>query len=216
MEQSTTPAQNAGSKIYTSLILYLYDYWVLWFSNTFVWKCPTTSVLLPLYHASLGESHLDVGVGTGYYPATALTNSPCKSITLADLNPTALATTQRRIAAAHPSVRVHTLVADAAVPLPLPATQKFDSISLFFLLHCMSGPPERKTEVFGVMRRHLAEGGVLVGSTILGRESERNWVAERLMGSYNRKGVFDNWEDSRAVFEERLRREFVLEPKMLD
>ncbi|CAM1503565.1 Fc.00g011560.m01.CDS01 [Cosmosporella sp. VM-42] len=203
------PQQNAGSTSYTSLALYLYDFWVLWLSNSFAWKCPTSTIQLPTYRSALGKCHLEVGVGTGYYPVHGLAGSGCQEITLADLNPTTLESSKRRIEKAHGAkVKVNTLLADASQPLPLPDSQKFDSISLYFLLHCMPGPPEQKNRVFRVMAQHLAEDGVLVGSTILGREAEMNWFAERLMTVYNRKGIFDNWDDSRAGFEKGLKAEF--------
>ena len=139
----------------------------------------------------------------------ALAGSACQEITLADLNPTTLERSKRRIEATHGDrFKVKTLIADASEPLPLPESHNFDSISLFFLLHCMAGPPERKNQVFSVMARQLAEDGVLVGSTILGREVEMNWFAEKLMKVYNRKGVFDNWDDGRDVFETGLQAVF--------
>jgi len=42
-----------------------YDLWVLGFSNTFVWRCPTR-LLLEFYNEHISGNHLDVGVGTGY------------------------------------------------------------------------------------------------------------------------------------------------------
>ena len=187
----------------------VYNLYVLWFSNNYAWNCPTSTVLLPLYRSSLGKRHLDVGVGTGYYPAKAIADSPCTDITLADLNPTTLEAAKRGIKAAYgDAVKIATFVANACEPLPLPASQKFDSISLFFLFHCMPGPPERKCRVFRVMAQHLAEDGVLVGSTILGREMKMNWIAKFLMTVYNSSHVFDNWDDSKENLEKGLKEVF--------
>ncbi|KAH8670513.1 S-adenosyl-L-methionine-dependent methyltransferase [Ilyonectria robusta] len=203
------PSQNAGSRLYSSVPLSLYDFWVLWFSNSYAWKCPTKDVLLPLFSETLGERHLDVGVGSGYFPGKTLGSSKCKEVTLADLNPVAIATSEACIAGAvGDSVKVDSLLADAAEPLPLPPSRKFDSISLYYLLHCMPGPPSRKTAVFRTVRPHLADHGVLVGATILGRQAPMNPIAWALMSFYNHLGVFDNWEDTREVFEAGLRSEF--------
>jgi SAM-dependent methyltransferase len=203
------PAQSAGSRIYSPLILSLYDWWVLWISNTYAWKCPTESTLLPLLRSTLGRRHLDIGVGTGYFLANTLKESPCKEITLLDLNPKTLAASQRRITSAVGSdVYVDAVIADASLPFPLPETRQFDSISLYYLLHCMPGPLEHKVAVFTSVRKHLALGGVLVGATILGREARRNWFAEGLMRLYNEKGIFDNWEDTKEGFEMALKKEF--------
>lgn len=204
---SAQPQQNGGSRLYNPFTIFFYNIWVLWFSNTYAWQCPTSTVLLPLYRSAVGKRHLDVGVGSGYYPSKALVDSPCTELTLADLNMASLEASKRGIEAAlhaNNTVKISTLVADASEPLPLPEAQKFDSISLFYLLHCMPGPPERKCRVFKVMARQLAADGVLVGSTILGREIEMNLVAKGLMKLYNSTQVFDNWDDSRAVFEKGL------------
>lgn len=209
MEHKTQPQQNGGSRPYNPFTIFFYNIWVLWFSNTYAWLCPTSTVLLPLYRSAIGRRHLDVGVGSGYYPTKTLAESPCTEITLADLNTASLEASKHGIEAAHGNkVKITTLVADASEPLPLPESQKFDSISLFYLLHCMPGPPERKCRVFKVMAQHLAEDGVLVGSTILGREIEMNFAAKCLMKLYNNIHVFDNWDDSGGVFEKGLKEAF--------
>ncbi|KAI0773042.1 hypothetical protein BD413DRAFT_611967 [Trametes elegans] len=47
---------------YTNLALFLYDFAVLFISNTFAWHCPTRSVLLPFYRAHLrSRAHLEIG-----------------------------------------------------------------------------------------------------------------------------------------------------------
>ncbi|KAM0265392.1 hypothetical protein ACHAQJ_000234 [Trichoderma viride] len=203
------PEQNAGSSAYTPFKLRLYDWVVLGISNSYIWKCSTKKVQLPLFKATIGNRHLDVGVGTGYYPANAVkTETPCKEITLVDLNPNTLNRAAARIAAARKSIKVNSVVANVFEPLPLPPDEKFDSVSIFYLLHCLAGPPESKTKVFDVLKNYVADDGVLVGTTILGEERAMNWLAKRLMTLYNHKGIFDNWKDSRSVFEEGLRRNF--------
>lgn len=203
------PAQNAGSSIYTPFKLRFYDFIVLSISNKFAWKCSTEKVQLPLFKSSIGTSHLDVGVGTGYFPSNAVkTETSCREITLIDLNPNTLDLAAARITTAKKSIKVHTVVADVTEPLPLPVGQKFDSVSIFYLLHCLAGPPEQKTKVFDVLKDYVADDGVLVGTTILGEEAPMNWLAKRLMTLYNDKGIFDNWKDTRSVFEDGLRRNF--------
>ncbi|RFU78169.1 sam-dependent methyltransferase [Trichoderma arundinaceum] len=207
MKQS--PAQNAGSATYTPFKLRLYDLVVLRISNSYAWKCSTKKVQLPLFRSTIGSKHLDVGVGTGYYPANAFkTETPCKEITLVDLNPNTLDLAAARIAAVRNSVQVHSVVADVTESLPLPLGQKFDSVSIFYLLHCLAGPPESKTKIFSLLKDYVADDGVLVGTTILGEERSMNWLARRLMKLYNNKGIFDNWKDTRSVFEEGLQRSF--------
>lgn len=209
---TTVPAQNAGTAVYFPLFLNFYDTLVLWFNNNFVWKCPTMTTQLPLFRQALGRRHLDIGVGTGFYPAHAVPGSACRELTLMDLNPNALAKAKGRVEGAVATtsnpVSVKTVIADATATLPLPADAQFDSISLFFLLHCIPGPPSRKNNVFAAVRPHLSPEGVLVGTTVLGAETPYSWIAWQTLRLYNWKGVFDNWADTANEFEAGLRREF--------
>lgn len=76
-----------GARIYTPLTLKLYDWWVLGVSNRLAWGCPTKEHLLPHFLEHLGNNHLDIGVGTGFY----LTHVPESSlISLMDLNEASL------------------------------------------------------------------------------------------------------------------------------
>lgn len=209
----TPPAKNTkgdGTGIYSKqYVQYIYDWFVLWLSNSYAWRCPTTAILLPLFKSTMGARHLDIGVGSGNYPSKALAAGvDCKEITIVDLNTNSLAATEKRIIDSSNAVRITTVVADAAEHLPLPGSARFDSISMFYLLHCVPGPQERKVKAFDVVRDLLAPGGVLVGSTILGREQPMNWIAAKLMSIYNNSGTFDNWNDRRHVFEEALRKNF--------
>ncbi|CAM1501811.1 Fc.00g037950.m01.CDS01 [Cosmosporella sp. VM-42] len=203
------PSGNAGSAMYTPWALHLYDLWVLWFATLFAWKCSTSKVLLPLFQSTMGEKHLDIGVATGYYPATCIAKkSSCKEITLVDLNPASLEAAKRRIMAVSSSIRINTIIADATESLPLAPSEKFNSITMFYLLHCIPGPPERKTRAFDVARQQLATNGVLAGATVLGTSRPMNWLAGRIMSFYNKRGAFDNWDDTEHVFAEGLRRNF--------
>ncbi|KHN97516.1 Methyltransferase type 11 [Metarhizium album ARSEF 1941] len=206
---------SAETAVYTALFLSIYDVAVLWLANKLLWKCSTRSTLLPLFTSALGRRHLDMGVGTGYFPSTALKSAscPCEEMTLVDLNPTPLRASRRRVLRSAASsdgrlTTVKTIVADATMPLPLAQDRKFDSISAFYLLHCLSGPPGRKIGVFDVARRHLADDGVFVGATVLPLRNRMSWLAASIMAFYNRAGIFSNERDAEDVFAESLRRNF--------
>ncbi|KAI6778349.1 uncharacterized protein J7T54_003356 [Emericellopsis cladophorae] len=206
------PRDNAGAAAYTPWVLYLYDWLVLYVTNTFAWKCSTAADLLPLFESTLQAKHLEIGVGTGYFPAKALgrPGSRCKQITLVDLNPSSLAAAKTRIsaAAATQSIKVDTVVADAMEPLPFAPSDKFDSITMFYLIHCIPGPLEHKNRVFAVARRQMAPDGVLAGATVLGRSRPMNWLAGILMNTHNRLGIFDNWDDTEEILCRGLRENF--------
>ncbi|SUH37326.1 type 12 methyltransferase [Salmonella enterica subsp. enterica] len=86
--------QQSGAKVYNPFTLSLYDWWVLNISNKYAWKCPTDTRLLPFFLHHMGETHLDIGVGTGYY----LKHAPAThAISLMDLNPDSLKIAASRV-----------------------------------------------------------------------------------------------------------------------
>lgn len=196
-----TDSSAAGAAVYSPLTLALYDAWVLGISNRYAWRCPTDEVLLPFFRANTRANHLDIGVGTGYYLAKA-NLSPGTQITLMDLNPSSLAAAERRIG--RPGTR--TLQHD--VMAPIPNGELFDSISLFYLLHCLPGPLDAKAAIFAHLKHNLAAGGVVFGATILGNEAGHNGFGSKLMAVYNKKGIFGNSHDTQAGFEAHLRTHF--------
>ena len=192
-----------GASIYSPLVLGLYDAWVLGLSNRYAWQCPTRDVLLPFFRRHAGEVHLDVGVGTGFYPVHA--GLPVSTrVTLLDLNPASLQAAKRRLDRATTTLVRH----DVMTPLPARRVGSFDAISLFYLLHCLPGTMSDKARVFAHLKRHLRPGGVLYGATILGDEAGHNRFGRGLMAIYNRKGIFGNRHDTRLGLEQALRRHF--------
>ena len=208
MPSSTQQASTAaGGSVYSlpGLLSFVYDIWVLGISNFYIWRCPTRTTLLPFFKTRRSaHNHLDIGVGTGYYLAHA--DFPkSANVTLCDLNPNSLEAAKVRLGKG--GLEAGTLLHDVEKPLLLKG-QKFDSISLMYLLHCMPGPPERKAAIFDHLRTNLADGGLVFGSTILGQGVSHNLAGKTLMNAYNRKGIFGNAEDGVEIFVEALRRNF--------
>jgi SAM-dependent methyltransferase len=196
-----TESSAAGAAVYSPLTLALYDAWVLGISNRYAWRCPTDEVLLPFFRANVRARHLDIGVGTGYYLAKAQLPADTQ-VTLLDLNPSSLEAARRRIA------RPDTRILQHDVMQPIPGGERFDSISLFYLLHCLPGPLDAKAAIFGNLKHNLQPGGVLFGATILGDEAGHNGFGRKLMDVYNKKGIFGNRQDTQVGFEGHLRQHF--------
>ncbi len=192
-----------GAAVYSPLVLTLYDGWVLGFSNRYAWECPTRQVLLPFFKLHAGRHHLDVGVGTGYYPAKAEFPNSAR-LTLMDLNASSLRAADLRID--RPSTR--TMQHDVMTPLPVGDEGAYDAISLFYLLHCLPGSMADKARVFGHLKSKLRPSGVLYGATILGDEANHNRIGRKLMDVYNRKGIFGNRQDTREGLEQALKQHF--------
>lgn len=193
----------AGAAIYSPLVLRVYDWWVLGFSNRFLWRCSTKTILLPFFREHIGRRHLDVGVGTGFYLANAGLSSG-QEIALLDLNENSLRAAAARLR--RPNVRI--FKQDVMQPSAPPLGTGYDSISLFYVLHCLPGTMEDKEIAIANLRRYLSREGILYGATVLGDAAIHNRLGRLLMDTYNRKGIFSNRADSLARLQRILKNQF--------
>jgi SAM-dependent methyltransferase len=190
-----------GATAYTPATLALYDLFVLGFSNSFVWNCPSR-LILDLYDQHISSRHLDIGVGTGYFmdrcrfPASPM-------IALLDLNPNSLEKAAKRLVRYAPTCHL----GNALQPIDV-GSSAFGSIGLNYLLHCLPGDLTSKSIVFQNLKSLLKDGGTVFGSTILGRGVRHNFLATKLMRAYNAAGIFSNWSDSQQDLEAGLRAHF--------
>jgi SAM-dependent methyltransferase len=179
-----------GAKIYTKPILAIYDIGVLGFSNSYIWGCPSRRIL-GLYNRYASARHLEIGVGTGYFLDRCAFPTRYPAITVLDLNRNSLEVAARRIRRYRPA----TCHSDVLQPIPLPA-HGYDSIGCNYVLHCLPGPFSAKARVFANLTPLLAPGGVVFGTTILGKSTRQRILARELMDFYNRLGVFSNADDN--------------------
>ena len=91
---------------------------------------------------------------------------------------------------------------------PIELTERFDSVGLNFLLHCLPGNLRVKGRALRELAKVVTDEGVLFGSTILGRGVAHNAMARKLMAVYNRRGIFGNEEDDEATLREALEAAF--------
>ncbi|GAB3473594.1 class I SAM-dependent methyltransferase [Azotobacter salinestris] len=192
----------AGQAAYTPRTLPLYDFVVLGVSNPFIWKCPTRR-LEQHYERHLSANHLDVGVGTGYFPDRCRFPAHAPRVALMDLNPDTLAFAARRIARYVPK----TYRRNVLEPIVF-ADEGFDSIGINYLLHCLPGSIAAKAVVFDHLKALMNPGAVLFGATLLQGGVPRSPLARGLMAAYNRKGIFCNREDDLDSLKEELGRRF--------
>jgi len=159
-------------------------------SNRFIWKCPTPQ-LVALYDQHVTDNHLDAGVGTGYFLDHCRFPTQTPRVALMDLNQNTLDFASRRITRYAPE----TYLRNVLEPISIDA-DKFDSVGVNYLLHCVPGSIESKSVIFDHLRAIMNTNAVLFGSTLLQGGVPRGWFARRLMGVYNRKGIFSNREDT--------------------
>lgn len=187
----TNPAISSQTKeleIYSPFILSIYDYFVLSFFCPLLWGCGK-SPILNLYNKHVTTQHLDIGVGTGYFLDKCTFPSNTPNITLVDLNDSCLNYTAERIQRYKPKR------CKADIYQPLPLTEKFNSVSMTLLLHCLPGNIQEKGKIFENITPLLTQGATLFGATVLGKDVELNFIAKKLMKVYNKHGIFCNLQD---------------------
>lgn len=192
-----------SAAVYSTLTLKLYDWWVLDISNTFFWKCSTKHILQPFFCKNLSHKHLDIGVGTGFYLGQSHLDSSYE-IALMDLNEDCLNAAKKRIAPIHATTIQHNVFE----PLSSEETHKFSSISLFYLLHCLSGLMSEKGVIFQNLKNMLTPEGVIYGATVLGSAAQHNFGGKKLIKLYNLKGIFGNLDDTAEDLKCELEKHF--------
>ncbi|MBN7874852.1 class I SAM-dependent methyltransferase, partial [Providencia rettgeri] len=80
----------------------------------------------------------------------------------------------------------------------------FDSVSIFYLLHCLPGKMSDKKQAIINISETLKDDGTLYGATILGKGVKHNRFGSKLMSVYNKKGIFSNVYDSADSLETTL------------
>jgi SAM-dependent methyltransferase len=192
------PAADRGQAAFTRTGLALYDMLILRGLCRWVWRCPNERIL-EAYRRQLSDNHLEVGVGTGFFPDHARFPTPTPRVALLDLNSHCLARTARRIARHRPEI----YQADVLRPIELDI-RRFDSIALNYVLHCLPLPWPGKGIVFEHLRTLLNPGGTLFGATLV--QDGASAAAMRVMRWFNARGTLHNLTDTRARLVESLQR----------
>ena len=201
MEAELTDVEK-GYAIYTRRNLAFYDWWVLGLSNRFIWRCPSDR-LLSLYKEHISDSHLEVGVGTGYFLERSLPEGQPR-VSLLDINRDCLEVASKRIEAFRPEIYQENVLE----PLVLYGAG-YDSMAINYLLHCLPGSLDTIAgQVIDHLDPYLRDRGTIFGSTILGADIKRPFAASLLMNHYNKKGIFSNTEDSLGAVMEALSARF--------
>jgi SAM-dependent methyltransferase len=188
--------------VYKSWDLFIYEIWVLGIVSTWAWGCSTAKYLIPLFRSNVGKNHLDIGTGTGYYLRKAEVPASTK-LTLIDLERPALEVGMKRCGRKD----VRGIVGDVMEPLDI--QDKFDSVSMYYLLHCIPATVEEKCRIFANVKNVMTEDGVLHGANVLGKGIRKdNMFAAHIRHVVLRDGILHNREDNAYDFEHALRENF--------
>lgn len=189
-----------GQSDYSKSLLRVYDRAVLGFAARLVWRCPTAR-LLDGYREHVRDRHLDVGPGTGFFvDRSGLPDG--SRVTILDPNSTVLGYASRRLG------RLNVTAVEADVLKPLPVEGPFDSAALNLVIHCLPGPVSRKAAAVANVAAVLAPTGVLFGASVLGRDGPQTLLSRPVLAAFNRRGAFDNLDDTEASLREILAASF--------
>jgi len=168
----------------------------------FIWKCPSR-IILDNYNKNISENHLDAGVGTGYNHDHCQFSSKTPRLVLMDLNQNCLEVTTKRLTRYSPGI----YCGDVFEPFDT-GSERFDSVALNGLLHCLPGTMKDKAVVFDHAKYVLKPGGAVFGCTILNKGVEKGVAANLMIFMTNRRKVFSNREDCLDGLKEELLKRF--------
>lgn len=189
-----------GQSDYNELLLRLYDPLVLGPIARYVWRFSKDRGVR-LYREHIRPNHLDVGPGTGYFLEHAGLPEGSK-VTILDPNRTVLRHVTRRLR------NLDVTAVEADVLKPLPVAGPFDSAAMSAVLHCLPGPLERKAVAVANVAGVLAPGATFFGATVLGRSARHTRLGRAFLTAFNRRGAFDNLDDTEEGIADILRRSF--------
>ena len=179
---------------------HVFDHNILGLSNSFLWGCSRQSALLPFFFQHLGaHSHLDVGVGSGFYlvQAVPLLERNETKLTLMDPHLSSLDAVQTHIHMAGFLGDIELITHDIQLPMPGNIRNApFDSISLFHLFHSLPGGLARNAStVFSHLIPLLQQDGTVYGAALLGKGVKHTFIGRILLRFWRWKGLMDVCED---------------------
>ncbi|MCG6169446.1 class I SAM-dependent methyltransferase [Leptospira sanjuanensis] len=193
-----------GQQVYTTSFLKFYDLIVLHIISRWLWRCPPQN-MVDLYDRYLTGNHLDIGVGTGYLLQKAKFPVEKPTISVMDLNANSLIEARKRLSHLAGTFNAYR----ANILEPINTKEKFDSIGMSFLFHCVPGAIRTKASTaFKNLLKIRKPDGVIFGATGLHDLGQTHLLSRRGMKNLNRKGVFHNTEDTLPDLEAALQENF--------
>ena len=202
MTNPTKEEIKAGHAVYSKLFLLVYDFMIIRIFCRYIWKCPSRFIL-DNYNRNISANHLDVGVGTGYNLEYCKFPSKTPRLVLMDLNQNCLEVTAKRLKRYSPEIHC----GDVFKPFDT-GSERFDSVALNGLLHCIPGTMKEKGVVFDNAKQVMNPRGVVFGCTILNKNVKKGLAAKLMIYITNRKNVFSNLDDSLDDLKEELSKRF--------
>lgn len=177
-------------KAYTRLGLRVYDRLIMHLLLKHVWECEPDD-LVDHYRRHVTSNHADIGVGTGYCLDRCGFDSNPPRLALIDLQSNCLEYASRRLSRYQPK----TYVRDVLRPVHGIPGERFDSIALGGVIHCLAGDLRQKAGVFDSIAPLGRPGTKIFGYTLMSDDiphRARRRVAHRFLNALR---VVDNTRD---------------------
>ena len=186
---------------FNSINLWFYDR-VVAFVSPFAWRC-SMKFLQQRYARFLSDNHLEVGPGTGLLLARAQFQQSKPRVALMDYSYDCLTLSSRRLQQYRPTCYRQNILLPITEPM-----EKFDSIALNYVMHCVPGDFKSKSVAFAHLAPLLNSGGVIFGCTVLGQSGKPNLLARMAMRFLQRSGIFNNQADKLQDLQHALSQHF--------
>ena len=181
-----------GQLLFSSMSHRLYDLGLYRLVTGFFWRCPTAR-LLDNYADHVSNSHLEIGVGSGYFLHHTLCPDIQQRLSLLDLNRRCLKKSANRLSIYAPNALHQSIlqpVRDGA--------GSFASAGMNYVLHCIPGSFCENRVMFENIHATLQDGGVFFGATLLPGRSNGRVASRAFMALLNWLGVFHNARHTEA------------------
>ncbi len=173
------------------------------FYDRLAWGC-TTGKIIAFNNEHISARHLDISGGNGNLLDKCVLPSPEPLIALAGPNAGNLKRAAQRLQDYNPTIQV----INPLKPFWI-RPGSFESIGMTALLHTLPGDLRSKSVVFQHIKPLLSRsGGVVFGTTILGKGVIHNPLGRALMLINNARGVFGNHWDTPWDLEAALKTHF--------
>lgn len=157
--------------------------------NKYIWRCSNQKILTH-YRGNIGNNHLEFSPGTGKLLDDLNIPTANLRLSLVDSNRACLRKSKIRLARYSPNVFQCSILE----PLDM-IGERFDSICVNHILHCIPRDFHTKGIVFYHLKRLLKSDGVLFGSTVISKGVNQTMLSYPLNRLLNLIGFYNNTDD---------------------
>ena len=177
-----------AARIYTPPVLAVYDAMVMHVLDRLVWRCPSWR-FTNMYNLLATPRHLEIGVGTGY--CLDRTCMDFDRLALVDLNPNCLEMAGQRLERYAPTTHVRNVLETFDLD-----GERFNSIALGGVLHCLPGSMREKARVFDNLGAMMRDDCVAFGYCIVSDTGALSPQGRLVRWVLNRLRVINNYGDT--------------------